>query len=72
MWINLALVGKRRAAKIKDINDQGLAIASGLPINPDQSQLHRFLKKPSTENADRFIKAIGKQQYRIGQIDAVW
>lgn len=69
MWINLALVGKRRAAKVLDLSDQGLAIASGLPINPDQSQLHRFLKKPDTDAGDRLIRAIGKRQYAIGQID---
>ncbi|MFQ5709838.1 MAG: transposase [bacterium] len=69
MWVNLALVGKRRAAKIKDLSDDGLAIASGLPVNPDQSQMHRFLKRPNTENVDRLIRAIGKRQYEIGQID---
>lgn len=68
MWVNLALVGKRRASKVMDLSDQGLAIASGLPINPDQSQLHRFLKRPNTDNIDRMIKTIGKRQYEIGQI----
>jgi len=69
MWVNLALVGKGRAAKIKDLSDDGLAIASGLPVYPDQSQLHRFLKQPNTEDVDRMIRAIGKRQYEIGQID---
>ena len=69
MWVNLALIGKRRAAKIKDMSDHGLAIASGLPVNPDQSHLHRFLKRPKTERVDRMIRAIGKRQYEIGQID---
>jgi hypothetical protein len=69
MWIHLALSGKKRAAKVKDMTDPGMAIASGLPVHPDQSHLHRFLKKPDTEHADRFIKAIGKQQYKIGQLD---
>ncbi|MFQ6127193.1 MAG: transposase, partial [Candidatus Heimdallarchaeota archaeon] len=69
MWVNLALIGERRAAKIKDISDDGLAIASGLPVNPDQSQMHRFLKRPKTENVDRMIRAIGKRQDEIGQID---
>lgn len=69
MWINLALSGKKRAAKVKDLTDPGIAMASGLPVNPDQSQLHRFLKKPDTEHAGRLIKAIGKQQYKIGQLD---
>lgn len=69
MWVNLALAGKRRAAKINDLSDDGLAIASGLPVNPDQSQLHRFLKQPNTENVDRMIRAIGKRQYEIGQIN---
>lgn len=69
MWINLALSGKRRAAKINDVTDPGIAIASGLPVNPDQSHLHRFLKRPDTAHADRLIKAIGKQQYKIGQLD---
>lgn len=68
-WVNLALIGKRRAAKINDMSDQGLAIASGLPVNPDQSQLHRFLKRPNTEKADRMIRALGKRQYALGQID---
>jgi hypothetical protein len=69
MWVNLALSGKKRAAKVKDLTDPGIAIASGLPVNPDQSHLHRFLKKPDTEHADCLIKAIGKQQYKIGQLD---
>jgi len=69
MLVNLALCGKKRAAKVNDLSDPGIAIASGLPIKPDQSQLHRFLKKANTEDADRLIKAIGKQQYRINQID---
>lgn len=63
------LSGKKRAAKVKDLSDPGIVIASGLPVNPDQSQLHCFLKKPDTEHADRLIKAIGKQQYKIGQLD---
>jgi hypothetical protein len=69
MWINLALSGKKRAAKVNDLTDPGIAIASGLPVNPDQSHLHRFLKKADTEQADWLIKAIGKQQYKIGQLD---
>ena len=69
MWLNLALSGKKRAAKVKDLTDPGIAIASGLPIYPDQSHLHRFLKRPDTEHADHLIKAIGKQQYKIGQLD---
>jgi hypothetical protein len=69
MWIHLALSGKKRAAKVKDMTDPGMAIASGLPVHPDQSHLHRFLKKPDTDHADRFIKAIGKRQYKIGQLD---
>jgi hypothetical protein len=69
MWVNLVLSGKKRAAKVRELTDLGIAIASGLPVNPDQSQLHRFLKKPETEHADRLIKAIGKQQYKIGQLD---
>lgn len=68
-WVNLALIGKRRASKVMNLSDPGIAIAGGLPINPDQSQLHRFLKKARTENADYMIKAIGKRQYEIGQID---
>ena len=69
MWVNLALCGKKRATKVNDLSDPGIAIASGLPIHPDQSHLHRFLKRPRTEQADRLIKFVGKQQYRIGQID---
>jgi hypothetical protein len=69
MLVNLAVVGKRRAAKVLDLSDQGIALASGLPINPDQSQLHRFLKKPNTDNVDRMIRAMGKRQYEIDQID---
>ena len=68
-WVYLALIGKRRASKVMNLSDPGIATAGGLPINPDQSQLHRFLKKARTENADYMIKAIGKRQYEIGQID---
>ena len=69
VWTNLLISGKKRASKASDITDPGIAVSSGLPVLPDQSHLHRFLKRPATDKADRFIRAIGHRQYRIGQID---
>lgn len=69
MWTNLAAVGKQRACRVMELRDEGIAIASGLPIKPHQSHLHRFLKEPGFSDVDRFIRSIGKRQYEIGQID---
>lgn len=69
MWINLAVVGKERASKVMELRDEGIAIASGLPIKPHQSHLHRFLKESRFREVDRFIRSIGKRQYEIGQIE---
>jgi len=69
LWTNLLVSGKKRASKVGDLTDLGIAVSSGFPVLPDQSHLHRFLKRPSTNTADRFIRAIGREQYRIGQID---
>lgn len=52
-----------------ELRDEGIAIASGLPIKPHQSQLHQFLKEPKLGCVERFIIEIGKRQYEIGQID---
>lgn len=68
MLVNLNIIGKRRASKVMDLTDEGIAIASGLPIKPDQSHLHRFLEIPTTFDADNFIKELAKRQYTIGQI----
>ncbi len=69
MWINLGIVGQERASKVMELKDEGIAMASGLPIKPHQSQLHRFLEEPKFSNVDRFIRSIGKRQYEIGQVD---
>lgn len=69
MWVNLAAVGKERACRVMKLRDEGIAMASGLPIKPDQSHLHRFLKEPLFSDVDQFIRSIGKRQYEIGQID---
>lgn len=69
MWVNLGAVGKERASRVMELKDEGVAMASGLPIKPHQSHLHRFLEEVRFSDVDRFIRSIGKRQYEIGQID---
>ena len=62
-------MGKKRASKVLELSDCGIAFASGLPVNSDQSHVLNFLKIPNLSQADTFIKNIGKKQYELGFID---
>ena len=67
--MNLSILGKKRAIRVQELSDEGLDLASGVPIKPDQSHMHGFIREPVLSNVDNFIREIGKKQYELGQID---
>jgi hypothetical protein len=70
--INYSIFGLKRLSKIENIQDLGLAVASGLPKLPSCSFYHEFLNSIKLKDSEIFLKDIAKEFVNTGLIKGNW
>jgi hypothetical protein len=70
--INYSIFGGKRISRIGNIQDLGLAVASGLPKLPSFSFYHQFLDSIKLKDSEVFLEDIAKEFVNTGLIKGNW